>query len=191
VVQGILNTPITLPLCEILGTSKEISQTLQDTIKLKNKPPIASINHASTFPGLGIYGKNGLITLRMTYQGVPITAIIDTGSQLNVIREEIAYLLQLPIDRTGKITMNDANGGVGKLEGLVKDVELQCGAYTSLADLYIGQTVPFDLLLGRPWQRGNLVSIDERGDGTFLIFKEPQARRILFDVSVALEPSSL
>jgi len=63
VVQGILNTPITLPLCKILGTSKEISQTLQDTIKLKNKPPIASINHASTFPGLGIYGKNGLITL--------------------------------------------------------------------------------------------------------------------------------
>ena len=40
------------------------------------------------------------------------------------------------------------------------------------ANLYVGN-VPFDLLLGRPWQRGNKVSIDELEDGTYLIFKDP------------------
>ncbi|KAG1791563.1 uncharacterized protein HD556DRAFT_1445194 [Suillus plorans] len=70
--------------------------------------------------------------------------------------------------------MNDANGGEGKLRGLVENVPLSCGAVHTKANLYVGDHVPFNLLLGRPWQRGNYVSIDERQDGTWLVFKDPQ-----------------
>jgi hypothetical protein len=31
----------------------------------------------------------------------------------------------------------------------------------------------FNLLLGQPWQRSNYVSIDDRSDGTWLLFKDP------------------
>jgi len=41
------------------------------------------------------------------------------------------------------------------------------------ANLYVGENLPFDLLLGRPWQKGNRISIDERNDGTYLVFKHP------------------
>ena len=61
--------------------------------------------------------------------------------------------------------------GAGALRGVVENVPLTCGSVRTVANLYIGESVPFDLLLGRPWQRGNYVSIDERGDGMYLLFK--------------------
>jgi hypothetical protein len=70
--------------------------------------------------------------------------------------------------------MNDANGGEGNLHGIVENVPLNCGGVMTHANLYVGTHVPFDLLLGRPWQRGNFVSIDERRDRTYLLFKDPQ-----------------
>ena len=51
------------------------------------------------------------------------------------------------------------------------------------ANLYVGN-VPFDLLLGRPWQRGNKVSIDELEDGTYLIFKDPNMMELKHKVLV-------
>ena len=60
------------------------------------------------------------------------------------------------------MSMNDANGREGNLHGIVENVPLNCGGVMTQANLYVGTHVPFDLLLGRPWQRGNFVSIDER-----------------------------
>ncbi|KAJ7132023.1 hypothetical protein C8R44DRAFT_582485, partial [Mycena epipterygia] len=68
--------------------------------------------------------------------------------------------------------MNDANGGRGQLQGWIKDVEFNCGGALTTTDLWVSQQAPFKLLLGRPWQRGNLVSIDEREEGTYLVFKD-------------------
>ena len=68
--------------------------------------------------------------------------------------------------------MNDAGGGESRLNGLVANVPLSCGNVATFANVYVGDKVPFDLLLGRPWQRGNFVSIDEREDGTYLLFKD-------------------
>jgi hypothetical protein len=94
--------------------------------------------------------------------GKAVTAIIDTGSQLNVVSKEIYQnIIRLPMNPSQSLTMNDANGGAGKLQGHVANVPLNCGNVLTHANLYIGDNVPFDLLLGKPWQRGNLVSIDE------------------------------
>ncbi|TFK16854.1 hypothetical protein FA15DRAFT_606258, partial [Coprinopsis marcescibilis] len=107
------------------------------------------------------------------YNGNSITAIIDTGSQLNVVSDQVANnVLQLPIDLTKSVYMNDANGGASRLKGLIENVKFTCGGVITYTDLYVGEKVPFDLLLGRPWQRGNYVSIDEQEEGTYLVFKD-------------------
>jgi hypothetical protein len=46
--------------------------------------------------------------------------------------------------------MNDANGGAGNLKGHISGVSLKCGSVETSANLYVGDAVPFDLLLGRP-----------------------------------------
>ena len=99
--------------------------------------------------------------------------IIDTRLQLNIVSEKICKSkVRLPINYTTSLAMNDTNSGEGKLDGMVVNVPLDFGGVRTCANLYVGKHVPFDLLLGRPWQRGNLVSIDELNDGTYLIFKD-------------------
>ena len=109
----------------------------------------------------------------MECDGSPVQAIIDTGSQLNIAHKRIwKSVLARPIDMQKVISMSDANGGESMLKGLVTNVPLSCGGVLTHANVYVGEKVPFDLLLGRPWQRGNYVSIDERSDGTYLLFKD-------------------
>ncbi|KAA1473775.1 hypothetical protein DENSPDRAFT_753543, partial [Dentipellis sp. KUC8613] len=104
-----------------------------------------------------------------------ILAIMDTGSQLNVVRRKVwrEKMGGVPVDVTRSIDMTDANGQSAVLTGLVQDAEFGVGTINTRADVYVGDDVPFDLLLGRPWQRQNFVSIDERPDGTYLVIKDP------------------
>ena len=57
--------------------------------------------------------------------------------------------------------MKDANGGMGNLGGLIENVVLRSGTFETTATLWVGDQVPFSLLLGRPWQNGNYVQIRE------------------------------
>ena len=94
-VQGILDLEISLPLRELLGNSKEINQGLQNEIKLKNK---ASTPSANQIMASQPKARKGLISIDLIYNEQPVTAIIDTGSQLNIIHESLAFELQMPID---------------------------------------------------------------------------------------------
>src|SRR5690242_20561086 len=74
------------------------------------------------------------------------------------------------------------------MRGLVRNVDLTCGAITTLADVFISEKSPFTLLLGRPWQRQNFVSIDERTTGTYLVFKDPETHEPRYEVRAAVTP---
>ena len=194
VLQKVLNTPVTMAMGELLAVSKEMSAHVQDVIKPKSAKTersdkldgyetTAAVRWTETKdipkprPALSatIFStrtRGQLIRLTLECLGRPISAIIDTGSQLNIVSYKTwKAKMGLPMDITRKITMNDANGGEGTLEGLVNEVPLACGGVRTMANIYVGSQAPFDLLLGRPWQRGNYVSIDERLDGTYLLFK--------------------
>ncbi|KAL1685252.1 hypothetical protein GGG16DRAFT_66665, partial [Schizophyllum commune] len=165
-VDAILDQPITTTARQICAVSKEVRSEFQEKFK-----PIAASQP-------GVYalgpGDDDLITLKVRCGGKVINAIVDTGSQLNVMRGALAreLLSHKPVDISGAISMNDANGGIGRLKGLIEDVELTLDGSNlrTVCDVHIGGHVKFDLLLGRPWQRQNMISIDERDDGTYLEF---------------------
>ena len=48
----------------------------------------------------------------------------------------------------------------------------------------MGEHVPFQLLLGQPWQRENFILIDEQNEGTSLVFKEPSSLEAQYKVLV-------
>lgn len=157
ILESDLRTPIRLEVGELLGTSRELSGILANTIKPKScDPKIEAHSVWTKTQGL-------LIKIAMHCDGQAINAIIDTGSQLNIVNKHVwKTIINRPIDIAKSISMNDANGGEGKLRGLVSNVPLNCGGINTQANLFVGDHVPFSLLLGRPWQRGNYVSIDER-----------------------------
>jgi len=104
VLDEILDTPVPLTMRKILGTSKELSNGLQDRVKFKNqiRPNIpveagrALISHninAQKLHGLNKYQSEAAEDLiRMTFycHGRPITAVIDTSSDINVVNSTIA-----------------------------------------------------------------------------------------------------
>lgn len=191
VVNKILDVAVSMPLRDILGTSKELCSGIQDMIRIKNskiattalsrKEPIVASSLVDENQGL-------LIQITVECEGTPMDAIIDTGSQVNIVREDIAQqFIRKPIDLSKRITMNDANGGLGHLKGLISNVSFACGGVHTRTGLYVGENVPFQLLLGRPWQRKNFVSIDERSDGTYLLFKDPQGLKTRFELLVTPE----
>ncbi|KDR64904.1 hypothetical protein GALMADRAFT_217754 [Galerina marginata CBS 339.88] len=187
VVKEILDTEITIPIRKIIGSSREIATDLQDVIKLKNTKPPTTAGASligQTFTQAAVLHSNtqgALIKITLHHEGKSVMAIVDTGSELNIIRSDVANKLRLPVDVTRSITMNDANGGEGQLVGFSEGVQLSCGKVDTTADLWVGgNTLPFDLLLGRTWQQDNLVSTEERLDaqGTLRrIFRSPQAQK--------------
>jgi len=171
ILDQVLSTKVELAVGEVIGVSRELSMLLADSIKVKNQT-FTPVGLATSFR---TKTRGLLIKLAMECDGNSIQAIVDTGSQLNIVSEGACNAkIHRPIDRKTSVSMNDANGGEGNLHGIVKNVPLNCGGVMTQANLYVGSHVPFDLLLGRPWQRGNFVSIDERRDGTYLLFKDPQ-----------------
>jgi predicted XRE-type DNA-binding protein len=157
VVDSILRTPVTLSFREILGTSRELADKLSDMIKRKNikQPQVSSVMDIPR-------DRARLLRLPMKCGENYISAIIDTGSMLNVVKRDIYQkCIKLPMDPARTLTMNDANGGASQLVGLVVNVPLSCGSVETTANLFTEGRLPFDSLLGRPWQRGNFISIDE------------------------------
>ncbi|KAJ6461527.1 hypothetical protein C8R47DRAFT_1241016 [Mycena vitilis] len=197
VVNAILNSPVTLSTGQIMAVSPAIANAIIEVLKLKNAPRPAAhaatvtVNMADTscdspslpFSPENIVGatfvtkdRQRLIQLQVEINGKTVVAIVDTGSMLNVASRNAwrTYLTNYSMDVTKHINMGDANGGQSQLRGYLKDVLLLTGGVESRASFWIGDKVPFEILLGRPWQRGNFVSIDERKDGTYLVFRDPE-----------------
>ena len=184
VVYKILSTPITLAVGEVMGVSKELSSMFQDVLKFKSTKPET---HIVSFVENSVRGN--LIKLDIVCNGKIINAIVDTGSELNIMRKDIWKDLRIPMDIAKQCTINDANGGEGILHGLVQNVPLSCGSVRTYANCYVGENLPFELLLGRPWQRDNRINIEERSDGTYLIFRSAENEDSQFEMLAA--PSNL
>ncbi|KAF7984505.1 hypothetical protein HWV62_13655 [Athelia sp. TMB] len=131
-----------------------------------------------------------LIEIEMQSNGQNLKATIDTGSEVNVISQDL-YLQKInrPVDYCHTMKIMGVNGNNGTLTGLVKNVKLNCGEVSTSANLWISQQGSCSLLLGRPWQQSNLVTIDERKSGTYLIFKDPIDQVPYCEVLAAHDPT--
>ena len=63
--------------------------------------------------------------------------------------------------------MQDAGQHHTRLDGKCMGIRLSAGNLVTVTDLWVGN-LPFPILLGRPWQRKNQISIEERETGTWL-----------------------
>ena len=209
VVKQILETEVSLPIGKILGVSKNLTDKLQDYMRYKNPvakpgPPVSSQKVYSTRkdeqeteqeelpkakPQRRDKSEFPLIKLKVFCHGRQITAIIDTGSQVNLSSKEVAEKkICLPIDITEGITIGDVNGHSKFVAGKISNAVLQCGDVVTLAtDIFIAPDLPCDLLLGRPWQTQNLVGIDERRTGTYLLFRDPETDKIRYEICIEPE----
>ncbi|KAJ7604058.1 hypothetical protein DFH06DRAFT_1349777 [Mycena polygramma] len=121
--ENCMKAPVQSTVGEMLAVSKELRTLAMDRIKTRAVKAVmmtrdrrAMVAHVAEYPWSEEDGI--LIKINMEIEGRTVVAVIDTGSQLDVIREGIAdKVLNQPIDLTKSIQMNDANGGVSTLRG--------------------------------------------------------------------------
>ncbi|KAJ7234904.1 hypothetical protein B0H12DRAFT_1238947 [Mycena haematopus] len=211
VLNMILNTPVTLSAGQILGVSSTVSNALGDALRLRNQPrgsnfidlfanSKAEESHDS-MPCLPVIAgasyvtrdRLKLIRIQVNVNGKIVHAIVDTGSMLNLVSRKAwrSHLPHISMDVTRHINMGDANGGVKELRGFLNEVALITGGAPTTASFWVGDSLPFDMLLGRPWQKGNFVSIEERPDGTYLIFRDAETGNNRFQLHVQEEDDDM
>jgi hypothetical protein len=162
-----LQTPITISIQELLGGSSQFSKAMIEMLKITRVPKdiTATAYHIEQ-------DNSQLICIRCQFDnGEVADTIVDTGSQLNVMDRSIANISGMPINKTKQMIMRDAGHGSTQMDGQINNLSIRVGQVETKADVWVGK-VPFRLLLGRPWQRSNRVSIDEREDGSWLIFRD-------------------
>ena len=65
--------------------------------------------------------------------------------------------------------MQTANGEKEELQGCVEYLELEVGGVKTYTHIFVVQSAPYRLLLGRPWQKGVKLGKIERADGSMKV----------------------
>ncbi len=211
-IQAALSTPITIPIGELMATSAELrkqmikelqtqtvrfadineggannSPTTQSTPQVHNLTARPSMKKPEERASLVIIKVN----LDLGDKKFWVNAIVDSGSEVNIISRPVAKELnkEYPVLPLEEARCADANGNQGVLTGKFSKVMMFQGAVTTSVALFIGsQKVSFQMLLGRPWIRGNMVSMRERVDGTYLIYEDPYDKGRQTELLVVSEP---
>jgi len=92
-------------------------------------------------------------------------AILDTGSQIVVIRHDIVQSLGFPINSQRLIKMEGANGTTNWTVGCAENLPLQVGDVTIKVHPHVVEHASFGLLLGRPFQKSALLRFEDLPSG--------------------------
>jgi hypothetical protein len=82
---------------------------------------------------------------------VKVPAILDTGSQIIIIRHDIVQSLRVPVNYQRLIEMEGANGVTNWTVGCAKDLTLQVGNVLFKVHVHVVEHTSFSLLLGQPF----------------------------------------
>jgi len=74
--------------------------------------------------------------------------------------------LGLEVNKKRKMTMQMANGGKEEMQGCVEYLELEVEGVKMYAHAFLVQSAPYQLLLGRLWQKGMKLGKIKRVDGS-------------------------
>jgi hypothetical protein len=122
-----------------------------------------------------------------------VEAIIDPGSQIIAIAEEVCIDLGLIYDPTIILNMQSANGEVDKSLGLARNVPLRIGEITLYVQIHVIRSPAYDILLGRPFDilTESVVRNFSNEDQTITIFDPNSGRRATVPTSPRGRPRRL
>jgi len=80
-----------------------------------------------------------------------VESILDAGSQIIAMSEDVCHELSLAYDPTVILNMQSANGGVDPSLGLARNVPFLIGPLTFYLQVHVIRRPAYDILLGRPF----------------------------------------
>jgi len=96
---------------------------------------------------------------------IKAAAILDTGSQIVVIRHNIAQALRARINHQRLIKMEGANGATNWTIGCAENLTLQVGDALIRVHAHVVEQASFKILLGRPFQKAAFLCFEDLPSG--------------------------
>lgn len=162
VVFGKENKPLTSMPCNL-------NTNLPPTTTVINDPILAYYHATGELPDGTIVGHatEPIRAVRPTIAGLrEVEAIIDSGCSLVSMSDRICRELALLYDPSIKIPLQSANGQVDETLGLAPNVPFMFGEITLYMQVHIVRDPPFDVLLGRPFERLTVMESKTYADGS-------------------------
>lgn len=163
---------------DLLAISPELRKEAVEHCRTHRVPaPTTAVSTnalASTIPPLQIEHATPLRELRVLLNGVHSElALLDEGSEIVVIREDIWRKTNAPRNQQIRMKMQTANGGAQEMGGCVEMLEIEVEGIKSWAHAYVVPDAPYRLLLGRPWQKLVRLSKVEDTDKVQITIQDP------------------
>ena len=192
-VKEIMKTPLTIDLGTLVGIAPSVKRGLVSAVRDTSGSPAPAYQKRSA-PTKGVdtsgrghsgppnasalpkavnltVARDDLLKIQVYLGDAVATAIIDTGSQLNLISEKKFVESGLVRTEESTVSVTGATGGSNTCLGMIPEAEIYISA-KKLAmmgpEIHVIEDPPFDVLLGRVWLTLNGVSIEERKEGTCL-----------------------
>jgi len=203
-----LDAPVQLTFREVLSVSNELAGYIHDQTRRKRIPLDTTQTKSST---AGTTSANHATVASVTqnewektYYALPsgravatiaektrVSALLDTGSEVNLIPKRIFDTLDYPIDTDIRWRISgydqktqDHLRGSGAF-GVLHDCPIEIGGITVRLHLFVVQDAAPDLLLGRPFERATRATYINEDDGSMVvILKSQDGRREVSFVAV-------
>jgi len=119
-----------------------------------------------------------------------VEAILDPGSQIIAMAEEVCFDLGLAYDPTVILNMQSANGEVDQSLGLARNVPIGVGDITLYIQIHIIRSPAYDILLSRPFDilTESVVRNFANEEQTVTIFDPNSGRRATVPTSPRSRP---
>jgi integrase-like protein/reverse transcriptase-like protein/aspartyl protease len=99
--------------------------------------------------------------------------ILDQGSQIVVIREDLAKEVGARINTQLTLRMEGANGSTSRTLGCAEDLKMRIGDVSFTIHAHVIRTAPFRLLLGRPFHHLLLCRLEDHPDRVDVSIRDP------------------
>ena len=101
------------------------------------------------------------------------SALLDEGSEIVVIQEDVWRQIRVPINDHVNMTMQTANGKSQPMRGCLEMLEIDVDGIKTWAHAYVMPDAPYRLLLGCPWQWLVWLEKHETDDDVYVTIHDP------------------
>ncbi|KAG3229865.1 hypothetical protein P692DRAFT_201702006, partial [Suillus brevipes Sb2] len=165
-----------LTVADLLAISPELRRETIEHCRTQRIPTPTSVVSASLTNSTPPHIEHAtpLRELKVTLNGIHAElGLLDEGSEIVVIREDIWRKTQAPRNEQIRMRMQTANGGAQDMGGCVEMLEIDVEGIKTWAHAYVVPDAPYRLLLGRPWQRLVKLSKEETNDQVLITIRDP------------------
>ena len=99
--------------------------------------------------------------------------VLDQGSQIVVMRKDLANEVGARINTQRTLRMEGANSSTSRTLGCAEDLEMQIGDVSFTVHAHVVRAAPFRLLLGRPFHHLLLCRLEDHPDRVDVSIRDP------------------